>query len=54
MDRNLLRQDRPPAGGQLKPMPYEIGGKQCVVTVDGGYGSFGTKLGDYIRASAFP
>jgi len=25
-----------------------------VVTVDGGHGSFGTKLGDYVRAYALP
>lgn len=28
--------------------------KQYVVTVDGGHGSFGTKLGDYVRAYALP
>lgn len=32
----------------------EAGGKQYVVTVDGGHGSFGTKLGDYVRAYALP
>jgi quinoprotein glucose dehydrogenase len=25
-----------------------------VVTVDGGHGSFGTRLGDYVRAYALP
>jgi hypothetical protein len=29
-------------------MTYEVNGKQYVVTVGGGHGSFGTKLGDYI------
>lgn len=53
-DGKLLWQDRLPAGGQSTPMTYEIGGKQYVVTVDGGHGSFGTKLGDYIRAYALP
>jgi hypothetical protein len=41
-------------GGQVDPMSYEAGGKQYVVTVDGGHGSFGTKLGDYVRAYALP
>ena len=49
-----LWQDRLPAGGQSTPMTYEAGGRQYVVTVDGGHGSFGTKLGDYIRAYALP
>ncbi|TMV83387.1 membrane-bound PQQ-dependent dehydrogenase, glucose/quinate/shikimate family, partial [Thioclava sp. BHET1] len=49
-----LWQDRLPAGGQSTPMTYEAGGKQYVVTVDGGHGSFGTKLGDYIRAYTLP
>jgi quinoprotein glucose dehydrogenase len=35
-------------------MTYEANGKQYVVTVDGGHGSFGTKLGDYVRAYALP
>ena len=35
-------------------MTYEINGKQYVVTVDGGHGSFGAKLGDYVRAYALP
>ncbi|MGJ5175413.1 hypothetical protein ACQR16_04100 [Bradyrhizobium oligotrophicum] len=29
-------------------------GRQYVVTVDGGHGSFGTRLGDYVRAYALP
>ncbi|WP_315806756.1 MULTISPECIES: glucose/quinate/shikimate family membrane-bound PQQ-dependent dehydrogenase [unclassified Bradyrhizobium] len=53
-DGRLLWQDRLPAGGQSTPMTYEAGGRQYVVTVDGGHGSFGTKLGDYVRAYALP
>ncbi|MGY4629961.1 glucose/quinate/shikimate family membrane-bound PQQ-dependent dehydrogenase [Bradyrhizobium sp. USDA 4486] len=53
-DGKELWQDRLPAGGQSTPMTYEVGGKQFVVTVDGGHGSFGTKLGDYVRAYALP
>ncbi|MGO2957895.1 MAG: glucose/quinate/shikimate family membrane-bound PQQ-dependent dehydrogenase [Acetobacter sp.] len=49
-----LWQDRLPAGGQSTPMSYEANGRQFVVTVDGGHGSFGTKLGDYIVAYALP
>jgi quinoprotein glucose dehydrogenase len=49
-----LWSDRLPAGGQSTPMTYSVGGKQYIVTVDGGHGSFGTKLGDYIRAYALP
>ncbi|MBV1838661.1 glucose/quinate/shikimate family membrane-bound PQQ-dependent dehydrogenase [Acetobacter estunensis] len=45
-----LWQDRLPAGGQSTPMTYEANGKQYVLTADGGHGSFGTKLGDYIVA----
>ncbi|MGC2086802.1 MAG: membrane-bound PQQ-dependent dehydrogenase, glucose/quinate/shikimate family [Bradyrhizobium sp.] len=51
-DGRLLWQDRLPAGGQSTPMTYEAGGTQYVVTVAGGHGSFGTKLGDYVRAYA--
>jgi len=51
---DVVWSDRLPAGGQSTPMTYEVGGKQYVVTVDGGHGSFGTKLGDYIRAYALP
>lgn len=50
----LLWSDPLPAGGQSTPMSYSVNGKQYVVTVDGGHGSFGTKLGDYIRAYALP
>lgn len=50
----LLWKDRLPAGGQSTPMTYEENGRQYVVTVDGGHGSFGTKLGDYVRAYALP
>ncbi|WP_415418991.1 glucose/quinate/shikimate family membrane-bound PQQ-dependent dehydrogenase [Acetobacter malorum] len=49
-----LWQDRLPAGGQSTPMTYEANGRQFVVTADGGHGSFGTKLGDYIVAYALP
>ena len=35
-------------------MTYEDNGKQYVVTVDDGHGSFGMKLGDYVRAYALP
>jgi len=51
---NLLWQDRLPAGGQSTPMTYAANGRQYVVTVDGGHGSFGTRLGDYVRAYALP
>ncbi|MFT9386727.1 glucose/quinate/shikimate family membrane-bound PQQ-dependent dehydrogenase [Acetobacter sp.] len=47
-------QDRLPAGGQSTPMTYEQNGRQYVVTADGGHGSFGTKLGDYVVAYALP
>lgn len=50
----LLWQDRLPAGGQSTPMTYEENDRQYVVTVDGGHSSFGTKLGDYVRAYALP
>jgi len=49
-----LWQDRLPAGGQSNPMTYSVNGKQFVVTVDGGHGSFGTKMGDYIVAYSLP
>ena len=45
---------RLPAGGQSDPMTYSEGGRQFVVTADGGHGSFGTKLGDYVVAYALP
>jgi len=53
-DGKMLWEDRLPAGGQSTPMTYEVGNKQYIVTVDGGHGSFGTKLGDYVRAYALP
>ncbi|GAN70852.1 glucose dehydrogenase [Acetobacter syzygii] len=53
-DGKMLWQDRLPAGGQSTPMTYEANGRQYVVTVDGGHGSFGTKEGDYIVAYALP
>ncbi|WP_366060484.1 membrane-bound PQQ-dependent dehydrogenase, glucose/quinate/shikimate family [Gluconobacter kondonii] len=46
----MLWQDRLLAGGQSNPMSYEVNGEQYIVTVDGGHQSFGTKMGDYIRA----
>ncbi len=49
-----LWEDRLPAGGQSTPMTYEQNGRQYVLTVDGGHGSFGTKLGDYVVAYALP
>jgi hypothetical protein len=42
-----------PAANQM-PMTYEVGSKQDVVPVDGGHGSFGTKLGYCVRAYALP
>jgi quinoprotein glucose dehydrogenase len=48
----LLWQDRLPVGGQSTPMTYAVDGRQYVVTVDGGHGSLGTRLGDYVRAYA--
>lgn len=45
-----LWQDRLPAGGQSNPMSYDVNGEQYIVTVDGGHQTFGTKMGDYIRA----
>ncbi|AZV38054.1 membrane-bound PQQ-dependent dehydrogenase, glucose/quinate/shikimate family [Komagataeibacter xylinus] len=50
----VLWQDRLPAGGQSTPMTYAVDGKQYIVTADGGHGSFGTKLGDYIVAYSLP
>lgn len=46
---------RLPAGGQATPMTF-MGkdGRQYVVLVVGGHGSFGTKMGDYIIAYALP
>ncbi len=45
---------RLPAGGQATPMTYSINGKQYVVIMAGGHGSFGTKMGDYLIAYALP
>jgi quinoprotein glucose dehydrogenase len=49
-----LWESRLPAGGQSTPMTYEQGGRQFVVTADGGHGSFGTRTGDYVIAYALP
>ncbi len=49
-----LWEARLPAGGQATPMTYEVNGKQYVLIVAGGHGSFGTKLGDYVKAYALP
>lgn len=38
-----LWKGRLPAGGQATPMTYESNGKQYVVIMAGGHGSFGTK-----------
>lgn len=43
-----------PAGGQATRMTYEINGKQYVVIMTGGHGSFGTKKGDYLVAYTLP
>lgn len=47
-------QDRLPAGGQSTPMTYAMGGKQYVVTADGGHPAIGSKVGDYVVAYALP
>ncbi|APV34518.1 glucose/quinate/shikimate family membrane-bound PQQ-dependent dehydrogenase [Acinetobacter soli] len=49
-----LWEARLPAGGQATPMTYEINGKQYIVIMAGGHGSFGTKMGDYLVAYALP
>jgi quinoprotein glucose dehydrogenase len=51
-----LWQSRLPAGGQSNPMTYRSArsGRQFVVTVDGGHGTLGTKVGDYVVAYALP
>ena len=41
-----LWKGRLPAGGQATPMTYEMNGKQYVVILACGLGSFGTKMGD--------
>lgn len=47
-----LWKGRLPAGGQATPMTYvsEKSGKQFVVQMAGGHGSFGTKIGDSVTA----
>ena len=49
-----LWKGRLPAGGQATPMTYAINGKQYVVIMAGGHGSFGTKMGDSVVAYALP
>ncbi|MEB3753669.1 glucose/quinate/shikimate family membrane-bound PQQ-dependent dehydrogenase [Acinetobacter sp. MD2(2019)] len=49
-----LWEARLPAGGQATPMTYEMNGKQYLVIMAGGHGSFGTKMGDYLVAYALP
>ncbi|WP_219856298.1 glucose/quinate/shikimate family membrane-bound PQQ-dependent dehydrogenase [Pseudomonas japonica] len=51
---DLLWQARLPAGGQATPMTYEANGKQYLVIMAGGHGSFGTQMGDYLIAYALP
>ena len=51
---DLLWAARLPAGGQATPMTYAVNGKQYVVIMAGGHGSFGTKMGDYLMAYALP
>jgi quinoprotein glucose dehydrogenase len=51
----VLWKDRLPAGGQSIPMTYRSpSGRQMVVTMAGGHGSLGTKMGDYLIAYALP
>ncbi|OTG89862.1 glucose/quinate/shikimate family membrane-bound PQQ-dependent dehydrogenase [Acinetobacter sp. ANC 3832] len=49
-----LWKGRLPAGGQATPMTYEMNGKQYVVIMAGGHGSFGTKMGDSLVAYTLP
>lgn len=49
-----LWKGRLPAGGQATPMTYEANGKQYLVIMAGGHGSFGTKMGDALVAYALP
>lgn len=51
---HLLWEARLPAGGQATPMTYAAGGRQYVVIMAGGHGSFGTRMGDYLVAYALP
>ena len=53
-DGRLLWEARLPAGGQATPMTYAVDGKQYVVIMAGGHGSFGTRMGDYLVAYALP
>ncbi|HDS8345466.1 TPA: membrane-bound PQQ-dependent dehydrogenase, glucose/quinate/shikimate family [Proteus mirabilis] len=53
-DGKMLWEARLPAGGQATPMTYSIGGKQYVVIMAGGHGSFGTKMGDSLVAYGLP
>ena len=45
-----LWKGRLPAGGQATPMTYAMNGKQYVVIMAGGHGSFGTQMGDSLVA----
>ena len=49
-----LSEARLPAGRQASRMTYEINGKQYVVIMARGHGSFGTKKGDYLVAYTLP
>ena len=50
-----LWESRLPAGGQATPMTYlGADGRQFVLVVAGGHGSFGTKAGDSVIAYALP
>jgi quinoprotein glucose dehydrogenase len=52
---NVLWRSRLPAGGQSIPMTYRSpSGRQMVVTMAGGHGSLGTKMGDFLIAYALP
>ncbi|MER1968565.1 glucose/quinate/shikimate family membrane-bound PQQ-dependent dehydrogenase [Castellaniella sp. GW247-6E4] len=51
---SLLWEARLPAGGQATPMTYAAGGRQYVVIMAGGHGSFGTRMGDDLVAFALP
>jgi quinoprotein glucose dehydrogenase len=54
-DGKVLWRGRLPAGGQSTPMTYRSpSGRQMVVTMAGGHGSLGTKMGDYLIAYALP
>lgn len=50
----LLWQARLPAGGQATPMTYAVNGKQYIVQMAGGHGSFGTRMGDTLIAYTLP